>query len=85
MTYDEVKNIMEKNSIYPGDYRINGEGAPWADILFGLDRKDNKFRFWVKERNEIIRLKLFDNENDACVAFLRALSCDYPQLKRYIA
>lgn len=85
MTYDEVNDIMKKNSIYPSYYRINGVGAPSVDILFGLDKKDGKFRVWVKERNEIISLQLFDNESAACYAFLKEMSGSYPQLKKYIA
>ena len=85
MKYSDIKPIMEKCHIPPAYYRVNDKGAPPAEIFFGLDHKNGKYHFFIMERNNFIEDHYYMSENDACIAFLRALSLDYPQLKRYIA
>lgn len=76
---------MRKEQIYKYDYAFSEKDGGFVDVTFYLIKKGKRFQFKVEERGNVIELKEFSKENEACNYFLYRMSTDYPQLKKYIA
>lgn len=80
MNSKELLALIKKEKLWPYCYCIDGVGRGTTEIVFHIEKN----RFYITERDKVVVDETFATQGEACTAFLKAISYDYPQFKKYI-
>lgn len=85
MNKEKLLSILQRGGINYNDYDIEGYGGAGAEIVYHLEKSGNhEYRVYITERNKIILIQMYPDEERACEGLLSLFIEDYPNLKEFV-